>query len=70
MVAFGFCKALNGLNRLLFGRLGRFLGRFSVVFIVGGMRSMSDVVWACEGVCAVFKGSSVERRMNGVFMGF
>lgn len=68
-MAFGFCEALNGLNRLLFGRLGRFLGRFSFVFIVGGMRSMSDVVWACEGVWMVFKGCSVERRMNSVFMG-
>ena len=70
MVAFCFCKALNGLNRLLFGRLGQFLGRFAFVFIVGGMRSMSDIVWACEGVCAVFKGCRVERRMNSVFMGF
>lgn len=44
MVVFGLCEVLNGLNRLLFGRLGQFLGRFSFVFIVGGMRSMSDVV--------------------------
>lgn len=34
MVAFGFCEALNGLNRLLFGHLGRFPGRFAIVSIV------------------------------------